>query len=267
MPTISGLRRRGYTPESIRNFADQVGVTKRDSVIDVVRLENSLREELNKSANRVMGVLEPLKVVLTNYPEDKTEMLEAVNNPEDPDAGSREIPFSREIYIEKNDFMEDPPRKFFRLGLGREVRLRYAYFITCTNVVKDENGNIKEVHCTYDHETKGGNAPDGRKVKGTIHWVTAKEAIDAEVRIYDRLFNKIAPEKDGDFLEALNPDSCLVKNAKLEPCLIDPGSKTYQFERLGYFKKDEKLSKDENIFIRVVSLRDSWARWIKQNGA
>ena len=267
MPTISGLRRRGYTPESIRNFADQVGVTKRDSVIDVVRLENSLREELNKSANRVMGVLEPLKVVLTNYPEDKTEMLEAVNNPEDPDAGSREIPFSRVIYIEKNDFMEDPPRKFFRLGLGREVRLRYAYFITCTNVVKDENGNIKEVHCTYDHETKGGNAPDGRKVKGTIHWVTAKEAIDAEVRIYDRLFSKIAPERDGDFLEALNPDSCLVKNAKLEPCLIDPGSQTYQFERLGYFKKDEKLSKDENIFIRVVSLRDSWARWIKQNGA
>ena len=266
MPTISGLRRRGYTPESIRNFADQVGVTKRDSVIDVVRLENSLREELNKSANRVMGVLEPLKVVLTNYPENKTEMLEAVNNPEDSDAGSREIPFSRVIYIEKNDFMEDPPRKFFRLGPGREVRLRYAYFITCTNVVKDENGNIKEVHCTYDHETKGGNAPDGRKVKGTIHWVTAKEAIDAEVRIYDRLFNKIAPEKNGDFLEALNPDSCLVKNAKLEPCLIDPGSQTYQFERLGYFKKDEKLSKDENIFIRVVSLRDSWARWIKQNG-
>ena len=266
MPTISGLRRRGYTPESIRNFADQVGVTKRDSVIDVVRLENSLREELNKRANRVMGVLEPLKVVLTNYPENKTEMLEAVNNPEDPDAGSREIPFSRVIYIEKNDFMEDPPRKFFRLGPGREVRLRYAYFITCTNVVKDENGNIKEVHCTYDHETKGGNAPDGRKVKGTIHWVTAKEAIDAEIRIYDRLFNKIAPEKDGDFLEALNPDSCLVKNAKLEPCLIDPGSQTYQFERLGYFKKDEKLSKDENIFIRVVSLRDSWARWIKQNG-
>ena len=265
MPTISGLRRRGYTPESIRNFADQVGVTKRDSVIDIVRLENSLREELNKSADRVMGVLEPLKVVLTNYPEDKTEMLEAVNNPEDPDAGLREIPFSREIYIEKNDFMEDPPRKFFRLGLGREVRLRYAYFITCTNVVKDENGNIKEVHCTYDHETKGGNAPDGRKVKGTIHWVTAKEAINAEVRIYDRLFNKITPEKDGDFLDALNPDSCSIQNAKLEPCLIDPGSKTYQFERLGYFKKDEKLSKDENIFIRVVSLRDSWARWIKQN--
>ena len=266
MPTISGLRRRGYTPESIRNFADQVGVTKRDSVIDVVRLENSLRDELNKSSARVMGVLDPLKVVLTNYQEDKTEMLEAVNNPEDLSSGSREVPFSREIYIEKNDFLEDPPRKFFRLGPGREVRLRYAYFITCTNVIKDKNGNIKEIHCTYDPETKGGNAPDGRKVKGTIHWVSAKDSIDAEVRIYDRLFNKVSPEKDGDFLDALNPESCLIQNAKLEPCLVDPGHETYQFERLGYFKKDEKLSKKENVFIRVVSLRDSWARWIKQNG-
>ena len=266
MPTISGLRRRGYTPESIRNFADQVGVTKRDSVIDVVRLENSLRDELNKNSARVMGVLDPLKVVLTNYQEDKTEMLEAVNNPEDPSLGSREVPFSREIYIEKNDFLEDPPRKFFRLGPGREVRLRYAYFITCTDIIKDKNGNIKEIHCTYDPETKGGNAPDGRKVKGTIHWVSAKDSIDAEVRIYDRLFNKVSPEKDGDFLDALNPESCLIQNAKLEPCLVDPGYETYQFERLGYFKKDEKLSKKENVFIRVVSLRDSWARWIKQNG-
>ena len=266
MPTISGLRRRGYTPESIRNFADQVGVTKRDSVIDVVRLENSLRDELNKSSARVMGVLDPLKVVLTNYQEDKTEMLEAVNNPEDLSSGSREVPFSREIYIEKNDFLEDPPRKFFRLGPGREVRLRYAYFITCTDIIKDKNGNIKEIHCTYDPETKGGNAPDGRKVKGTIHWVSAKDSIDAEVRIYDRLFNKVSPEKDGDFLDALNPESCLIQNAKLEPCLVDPGHETYQFERLGYFKKDEKLSKKENVFIRVVSLRDSWARWIKQNG-
>ena len=266
MPTISGLRRSGYTPESIRNFADQVGVTKRDSVIDVVRLENSLRDELNKSSARVMGVLDPLKVVLTNYQEDKTEMLEAVNNPEDLSSGSREVPFSREIYIEKNDFLEDPPRKFFRLGPGREVRLRYAYFITCTDIIKDKNGNIKEIHCTYDPETKGGNAPDGRKVKGTIHWVSAKDSIDAEVRIYDRLFNKVSPEKDGDFLDALNPESCLIQNAKLEPCLADPGHETYQFERLGYFKKDEKLSKKENVFIRVVSLRDSWARWIKQNG-
>lgn len=266
MPTISGLRRRGYTPESIRNFADQVGVTKRDSVIDVVRLENSLRDELNKSSARVMGVLDPLKVVLTNYPEDKTEMLEAVNNPENLSSGSREVPFSKEIYIEKNDFLEDPPRKFFRLGPGREVRLRYAYFITCTDVIKDKNGNIIEIHCTYDPETKGGNAPDGRKVKGTIHWVSAKDSIDAEVRIYDRLFNKVSPEKNGDFLDALNPESCLIQNAKLEPCLVDPGHETYQFERLGYFKKDEKLSKKENVFIRVVSLRDSWARWIKQNG-
>jgi len=266
MPTISGLRRRGYTPESIRNFADQVGVTKRDSVIDVVRLENSLRDELNKSSARVMGVLDPLKVVLTNYQENKTEMLEAVNNPEDLSLGSREVPFSREIYIEKNDFLEDPPRKFFRLGPGREVRLRYAYFIICTDVIKDDNGNITEIHCTYDPETKGGNAPDGRKVKGTIHWVSAKDSIDAEVRIYDRLFNKVSPEKDGDFLDALNPESCLIQNAKLEPCLADPGHETYQFERLGYFKKDEKLSKKENVFIRVVSLRDSWARWIKQNG-
>ncbi len=235
-------------------------------MIDVVRLENSLRDELNKSSARVMGVLDPLKVVLTNYQEDKTEMLEAVNNPEDLSLGSREVPFSREIYIEKNDFLEDPPRKFFRLGPGREVRLRYAYFIICTDVIKDNNGNITEIHCTYDPETKGGNAPDGRKVKGTIHWVSAKDSIDAEVRIYDRLFNKVSPEKDGDFLDALNPESCLIQNAKLEPCLADPGHETYQFERLGYFKKDEKLSKKENVFIRVVSLRDSWARWIKQNG-
>ena len=265
MPTISGLRRRGYTPGSIRNFAEQVGVTKRDSVIDVVRLENSLREELNKNAHRVMGVLDPLKVVITNYPDGKKESLAAVNNPEDPDAGTREIPFSKEIYIERNDFMEDPPRKFFRLGPGREVRLRYAYFITCNDVIKDEDGNVTEIHCTYDPETRGGNAPDGRKVRGTIHWVSVSDAVDAEVRIYDRLFNKIDPEEGGDFLDALNPDSCMVKAAKLEPCLSEPGGETYQFERLGYFKKDEKLSKNGDVFIRVVSLRDSWARFIKQN--
>ena len=181
VPTLSGLRRRGYTPLSIRNFAEGVGVTKRDSIIDVVRLENSLREELNKTAPRVLGVLDPLKVVITNYPENKTEMLKAINNPEDENAGSREIPFSRELYIEKNDFMEDPPRKFFRLGPGREVRLRYAYFVTCTDIVKDENGTIIEIHCRYDPETRGGNAPDGRKVKGTIHWVSAAHAVEAEV--------------------------------------------------------------------------------------
>ena len=266
MPTISGLRRRGYTPNSIRNFAEQVGVTKRDSVIDVVRLENALREELNKSADRVMGVLDPLKVVITNYPDDQTELLEAINNPEDPDAGKREIPFSKEIYIEKDDFMEDPPRKFFRLGPGREVRLRYAYFITCNDVIKDDDGNVKEIHCTYDPETRGGNAPDGRKVKGTIHWVSAKEAVTAEVRVYDRLFNKIDPEKDGNFINALNPGSCKkIGSAKLEPCMADPGDATYQFERLGYFKKDQQLSKIDDVFIRVVSLRDSWARLMKQN--
>ena len=264
MPTISGLRRRCYTPESIRKFAEEVGVTKRDSIIDVVRLENSLRDELNKSSNRVMGVLDPLKVVITNYPEEETESLDAINNPENPDAGSRIIPFSKEIYIEKNDFMEDPPRKFFRLGPGREVRLRYAYFITCTDVIKDSDGNVVELHCTYDPSTKSGSAPDGRKVKGTIHWVSAKDAVDAEVRLYDRLFKKSDPDQGGNFLDALNSDSCMVQNAKLEPCLNDPGLQTYQFERLGYFKKDEKLSVSKNVFIRVVSLRDSWARLMKQ---
>ena len=264
MPTISGLRRRGYTPKSIRKFAEEVGVTKRDSIIDVVRLENSLRDELNKSSNRVMAVLDPLKVVITNFPEGETESLDAINNPENLNAGSRKIPFSKEIYIEKNDFMEDPPRKFFRLGPGREVRLRYAYFITCTNVIKDSDGNVVELHCTYDPNTKSGSAPDGRKVKGTIHWVSANDAVDAEVRLYDRLFKKSDPDQGGNFLDALNSDSCMIQNAKLEPCLNDPGAQTYQFERLGYFKKDEKLSVSQNVFIRVVSLRDSWARLMKQ---
>lgn len=264
MPTISGLRRRGYTPKSIRKFAEEVGVTKRDSIIDVVRLENSLRDELNKSSNRVMAVLDPLKVVITNFPEGETESLDAINNPENLNAGSRKIPFSKEIYIEKSDFMEDPPRKFFRLGPGKEVRLRYAYFITCTNVIKDSAGNVVELHCTYDPNTKSGSAPDGRKVKGTIHWVSANDAIDAEVRLYDRLFKKSDPDQGGNFLDALNSESCMVQNAKLEPCLNDPGAQTYQFERLGYFKKDEKLSVSQNVFIRVVSLRDSWARLMKQ---
>ena len=264
MPTISGLRRRGYTPKSIRKFAEEVGVTKRDSIIDVVRLENSLRDELNKSSNRVMAVLDPLKVVITNFPEGETESLDAINNPENLNAGSRKIPFSKEIYIERSDFMEDPPRKFFRLGPGKEVRLRYAYFITCTNVIKDSAGNVVELHCTYDPNTKSGSAPDGRKVKGTIHWVSANDAIDAEVRLYDRLFKKSDPDQGGNFLDALNSESCMVQNAKLEPCLNDPGAQTYQFERLGYFKKDEKLSVSQNVFIRVVSLRDSWARLMKQ---
>ena len=266
MPTLSGLRRRGYTPESIRNFAEDVGITKRDSVIDVVRLENSLREELNKKAPRVLGVLNPLKVVITNYPDEKTEMLEAINNPEDPEAGTRNLPFSRELYIEQADFMEDPPKKFFRLGPGREVRLRYAYFVTCTHVIKDESGNVIEIHCTYDPKTRGGNSPDGRKVKGTLHWVSVPHAIEAEVRLYDRLFLKEYPENGDSFLDALNPDSCkILSKAKLEPCLANPKNITYQFERMGYFKKDEKNSTDEkNVFIRSVSLRNSWARLMKQ---
>ena len=267
MPTISGLRRRGYSPESIRNFAEDVGVTKRDSIIDVIRLENALREDLNKRAPRVMGVLDPLKVVITNYPEGETEMLEAINNPEDPSAGKRDIPFSRELYIERSDFMEDPPRKFFRLGPGREVRLRYAYFITCTDVIKNERGDVVELHCSYDPKTKGGSAPDGRKVRGTIHWVSAQHAVDAEIRLYDRLFLNENPDKGGEYIQILNPDSCqTLSNSKLEPSLTIPDKCTYQFERNGYFIKDEKDSKQGKlVFNRAVSLRDSWAKIIKHN--
>ena len=265
MPTISGLKRRGYTPESIRNFAEDVGVTKRDSIIDVTRLENSLREDLNKRAPRVMGVLRPLKVVITNYPDDESEVLDAVNNPEDPEAGTREIPFSRELYIEQTDFMEDPPRKFFRLGPGREVRFRYAYFIKCNDVIKNDEGEAVELHCTYDPETKGGSAPDGRKVKGTIHWVSANDAVNAEVRLYDRLFVKENPEEGGEFIHNLNSDSCeILSNAKLEPSLAKPENLTYQFERNGYFVIDDKVSSDGNlVFNRAVSLRDSWAKMMK----
>jgi len=267
MPTISGLKRRGYTPESIRNFAEDVGVTKRDSIIDVTRLENSLREDLNKRAPRVMGVLRPLKVVITNYPDDESEVLDAVNNPEDPEAGTREIPFSRELYIEQTDFMEDPPRKFFRLGPGREVRFRYAYFITCNDVIKNDEGEAVELHCTYDPETKGGSAPDGRKVKGTIHWVSANDAVNAEVRLYDRLFVKENPEEGGEFIHNLNSDSCeILSNAKLEPSLAKPENLTYQFERNGYFVIDDKVSSDGNlVFNRAVSLRDSWAKMMKRS--
>ena len=267
MPTISGLRRRGYSPESIRNFAEDVGVTKRDSIIDVIRLENALREDLNKRAPRVMGVLDPLKVVITNYPEGETEMLEAINNPEDPSAGKRDIPFSRELYIERSDFMEDPPRKFFRLGPGREVRLRYAYFITCTDVIKNERGDVVELHCSYDPKTKGGSAPNGRKVRGTIHWVSAQHAVDAEIRLYDRLFLNENPDEGGEYIQNLNPDSCqTLSNSKLEPSLTIPDKCTYQFERNGYFVKDEKDSKQGKlVFNRAVSLRDSWAKIIKHN--
>ena len=266
MPTISGLRRRGYTPKSIRDFSKNVGITKRDSIIDIVRLENTLRQELNKNAPRVLSVIDPLKIVITNYPDGEEEMMEAINNPEDIDSGTRYVPFSKEIFIEKSDFMEDPPKKYFRLSPGREVRLRYAYFITCTDVIKDGDGNIIEIHCTYDPESKGGTA-DGRKVKATLHWVSAPSAINAEVRLYDRLFIKENPDEEGKFLENLNPNSCIIyHNAKLEPSLKSASNKTYQFERLGYFKKDESFSNEtRDSFIRVVSLRDSWARFLKQN--
>jgi len=269
MPTISGLRRRGYTPRSIRNFAESVGVTKRDTVVDIARLENSLRKDLNKRAPRVLAVLDPLKVVITNYPEGQVEELDAVNNPEDPQAGTRKVPFSREIYIERADFMEDPPKKFFRLGPGREVRLRYAYLITCNKVVKDDDGNITALYCSYDPETKGGSAPDGRKVKGTLHWVSAEHAVDAEVRLYDRLFINQNPEEVGDFMENLNPHSltCL-SHAKLEPSMLNARADiTYQFERQGYFKKDVQTTIPEKmVYNRAVSLRDSWAKFVKQQG-
>ena len=256
MPTISGLKRRGYTAESIRNFMDEVGVAKRNNIIEMAKLESTLREDLNKRCVRRMAVLNPLKVVITNYPESKSETLDALNNPEDLSAGKRQVSFSKELYIEQDDFMEDPPNKFFRLGPGREVRLRYAYFITCNDIVKDGAGNIIELQCTYDPETKGGNAPDGRKVKATLHWVSAEHAIHADIRQYDRLFNVPEPT-----LDDINPDSLKVlNNCKLEPALGDAEiGAAIQFERLGYFCKD-KDSNDTPIFNRTVPLRDSWAK-------
>ena len=264
MPTISGFRRRGYTPESIRNFSDRIGVTKVDGVIDVSLLEYSVREHLNKTAQRVMGVLNPLKVIITNYPENGFEELDAVNNPEDLEMGTRKVPFSRELYIEQEDFMEDPPKKFFRLSPGTEVRLRYAYFITCTDVVKNENGEIKELLCTYDPASKGGNSPDGRKVKSTLHWVSAKHAVKSEVRLYDRLFVDENPDghKDVDFKEFMNPDSLKV----LTECYVEPFVKDskpldhFQFERLGYFNLDTDSTEAKPVFNLTVQLRDSWAR-------
>jgi len=264
MPTISGLRRRGYTPESIRNFSERIGVTKVDGMIDVSLLEYSVREHLNKTAQRIMGVLDPLMVVITNYPEDLTEELEAVNNPEDPGMGTRKVPFSKEIYIERGDFMEDPPRKFFRLAPGREVRLRYAYFITCTDVIKNKKGEITELHCTYDPASRGGNSPDGRKVKATLHWVSAKHAVKAEVRLYDRLFNEENPggHKDIDFKEFLNPESLKVlTNCYIEPFVTNAKPLNhFQFERNGYFNVDYDSAPDKLVFNRTVQLRDSWAR-------
>jgi len=272
MPTIIGLRRRGYTPESIRNFCERIGVAKRASIVDMALLEHSVREDLNKRAPRVMGVLHPLRVVIDNYPEDRVEELDAVNNPEDPDMGTRKVPFSRVLYVEQEDFLEDPPKKFFRLAPGREVRLRYAYFIKCVGVVKDEQtGKVVELHCTYDPETRGGWAPNGRKVKATLHWVSAAHSLKVEVRLYDHLLVKANPneEKDGGDLKTyLNPNSLeVLTSCRVEPSLAGaaPGSR-YQFERQGYFCVDSKDSSDEALaFNRTVTLRDSWAR-IKKAG-
>ncbi|MCH7535736.1 MAG: glutamine--tRNA ligase/YqeY domain fusion protein [Bacteroidetes bacterium] len=270
MPTLSGMKRRGYTPQSIRNFCDRVGVAKRDNMIDLGLLEFSIREDLNKVADRRLAVLNPLKVVITNYDEQREEELDAVNNPEDESRGSRKIPFSNTLYIEKEDFMEDPPGKFFRLGPGREVRLRYAYFITCNEVIKDDNGEVIELHCTYDPESKGGKSPDGRKVKGTLHWVSTKHAIDAEVRLYDRLCQVEDPASDKPeegFGDVLNPDSLrVVEQAKLEPTLRDANvEEPFQFERLGYFCKDINSPGDQLVFNRTVTLRDSWAKIASKN--
>ncbi len=271
MPTISGLRRRGYTPESIRNFADRIGVAKADSIVDISLLEHCIREDLNRRAQRVMAVLNPLKVVIENYPEGLTEELEAVNNPEDPGAGVRTVPFSKTLYIERDDFMEEPPKKFFRLAPGREVRLRYAYFITCTQVIKDDAGNITELRCTYDPETKGGNAPDGRKVKATIHWVSAEHALEAQARLYEHLFTKENPdntEEGEDFTSNLNPASVEI----IDPCYVEPYLKEakpgdkFQFERLGYFCVDSKYTTAEKlVFNRTVTLKDTWSKLVAKN--
>ena len=265
IPTISGMRRRGYSPESIQEFCRRIGINKFNSTIDFALLEHCVREDLNKTSNRVMAVLRPLKVVIDNYPEGQEEWMDAVNNPEDPEAGSRKVPFSKVFYIEQDDFMEDPPKKFYRLAPGREVRLRYAYFITCTDVIKDDNGQIVELRCSYDPATRGGNSPDGRKVKSTIHWVSATHALRAEVRLYDHLFAKERPEDtaDGeDFKSNLNPESLTT----LSDCMIEPSLKDantldrFQFERLGYFCLDRETAKEKMVFNRTVTLRDTWAK-------
>jgi len=266
MLTIAGMRRRGYTAAAIRYFCERIGVTKNDTVLDMSVLENCVREDLDKTTRRVMGVLNPLRVVIENYPEGQSEELDAPYHPNDPDIGSRKIPFSKVIYVERDDFMQEPPRKFFRLGPGREVRLRYAYFITCNDFVKDENGEVIELRCTYDPLTKGGNAPDGRKVKGTIHWVSAEHALEAEVRLYDRLFNDPEPDSnkhEQDWKEFLNTDSRkILNNAKLEPSLATAiAGDQFQFERLGYFNVDDKdSSAGKPVFNRTITLRDSWAK-------
>ncbi len=274
MPTISGLRRRGVTPQAIRDFCRRVGVAKFDSVIDIALLEHCIRADLNKTAPRVMGVLRPLKVVIENYPEDQEEELDAINNPEDPSAGTRKVPFCRELYIERDDFREDPPRKFYRLSPGREVRLRYAYFVTCTDVIRNEAGEVVELRCTYDPATRGGDAPDGRKVKGTIHWVSARHALRAEVRLYDHLFTRPDPDdvpEGQDYRANLNPESLVVlPDCPVEPSLgaAQPGQR-FQFERLGYFCVDPDSTGGRLVFNRTVTLRDTWSKLEKklQQGA
>jgi glutaminyl-tRNA synthetase len=272
MPTICGMRRRGYTPESIRSFCDRISVTKRDNVIEMALLEHCLREDLNKHSRRVMAVQKPLKLVIQNYPEDLVEEMDAVNNPENESAGKRTVPFSRELYIEQDDFREEAPRKFFRLTPGREVRLRYGYFVTCTGFEKNEAGEVTEVHATYDPESRGGNSPDGRKVKSTIHWVSAKHALQVQVRLYNPLFTKINPDEvenpDDDYRSNLNPDSVEV----IEACYIEPsvaGAKAgtrYQFERIGYFCVDADTTADKLVFNRTVPLRDAWKQLQKRQG-
>lgn len=270
MPTISGMRRRGYSPEAIRQFCRRIGINKFNSTIDIALLEHCIREDLNKTSNRVMAVLRPLKVVIDNYPENKVEWMDAVNNPENPDAGARQVPFSKILYIEQEDFMENPPKGFFRLVPGREVRLRYAYFVTCTDVVKDDDGRVVELHCKYDPATQGGNAPDGRKVKSTLHWVSASHAISAEVRLYDHLFTKERPDEaaDGkDFRSNLNPQSLQI----LSDCMAEPSLKDakpfdrFQFERLGYFCIDADTTDDRLVINRTVTLRDTWAKVQKKD--
>ncbi|MGR3302577.1 MAG: glutamine--tRNA ligase/YqeY domain fusion protein [Candidatus Scalindua sp.] len=270
IPTICGMRRRGYSPEAIREFCRRIGINKFNSTIDIALLEHCIRDNLNKTSNRVMAVLKPLKLIIDNYPEGEEEWMEAVNNPEDQSAGTRKVPFSRVLYIEQDDFMEDPPKKFYRLGPGREVRLRYAYFVTCTDVVKNDDGKIVELHCSYDPATKGGNAPDGRKVKSTLHWVSASHALRAEVRLYDHLFSKERPEvaaEGEDFRSNLNPQSLQV----LSDCMVEPSLKDarhltrFQFERLGYFCVDADTTGDRLVINRTVTLRDTWAK-IKKKG-
>ena len=268
MPTLSGLRRRGIPAAAIRDFIGRIGVAKANSLVDVAMLDHCVREFLNKAAPRRMGVLNPLKVVIENYPEGETEDLDAVNNPEDPDAGTRSVPFSRELYIERDDFLEDPPKKFFRLAPGREVRLRYAFFITCTDVIKDQSGEVVELRCTYDPATRGGDAPDGRKVKGTLHWVSAAHAVPAEIRLYDRLFTEADMSASTDYIADLNPDSVTV----LKDCHLEPETATaaygevVQFERLGYFCVDPDSTESHRVFNRTIGLRDTWAKIQKSEG-